>query len=222
MNKKGDEGTGLWVKISIAILLIVIMFIAVPKMLGNGFSSIDSQFCLAVDTDNDGVSDQIEKMEKRCICDDDIPSKQFYVIDDRDVVVKNQKLFVAEKKEDLPNKISYEDVTRISKYIYEMEACVPQTAKGTSVCANQPKLLLKDSSIKLTTDLTLDKFCFVKTGACSIEDFKEDFFVKESTYTYKTECATPNEGDACKKLRETRCAEEKAKAENEKQQEEQV
>ncbi len=209
MNKKGDEGTGLWVKISVAVLIIVLLFVAIPHMFSQGFSSINNKFCLNVDTDNDGVVDAIELSEGHCVCNEDIPSQQFYVIDKKAFVGRTQTLFTS-----LPTKISLEDVQRITKYIYEKQAC---NAQG-GTCTSSPVLVFKDQNLqKLLTKQSpaLNNFCYSKTGDCTINDFMDDFLVKDSKYTSKVECAIPNKSPACEALRKQRCEEEKTKAENE-------
>lgn len=215
MNNKGMEAANLWVVISIAVITILLLIMAIPDMFGQGFANIESKFCLGVDTDEDGVPDEIERIEGRCICNEDIPSQQFYVIDSRIRDRNDQTLFL---HDNFPTRISFEDVTRISRYLYELEAC--DDAGG---CTTTPTLTFKSDFGKhlAQTNPPLDDFCLETTG-CTIEDFKEDFFTKESKYTYKTMCAIPNTDDACEALREQRCLEEKAKAENAEAQKEQA
>jgi len=214
-NNKAEAVTSYWIYIGVAVIVIFIMIIAAPKMFGQGFSDINSQFCMNVDTDGDGVKDSIELLEKRCVCNADIPAKQFYVLD-VDFVQdtskhKQQALFTT-----IPQKISYEDVNRIAKYFYEKEACDMQ---GDS-CTDTPKLILKGNITLQSESPELNTFCFTKE-ACTIADFREDFFMKESTYAYMTQCEIENDSDRCKELREQACAKAHAKAEQENAQKEQ-
>lgn len=223
-NKKGDGGaTSLWPKIGAAVIVMVLLAVAIPNMVGQGFSSIESHFCLNVDTDGDGQRDGIEQQLGTCICNEDTPANQFYLIDVPFVTNtekhKAQELFKLIDGS-LPSRISFEDVQRLAKYVYELEAC---NAQGDDcIQDNKPKLVFKQAGLEPKTQSPdLNDICFSKTIDCTIEDFKEDFFVKESKYTYETACLIPNDADSCKQLRENACAAEKEEAKNADKQERQ-
>jgi hypothetical protein len=214
-NNKAEAVTSYWIYIGVAVIVIFIMIIAAPKMFGQGFSDINSQFCMNVDTDGDGVKDSIELLEKRCVCNADIPAKQFYVLD-VDFVKNTNKHKSQALFEKIPERISYEDVNRIAKYFYEKEACDLQTDS-----CDTPKLILKGNISLQTETPELNAFCFTKEQ-CTIADFREDFFMKEGTYTYMTQCEIANDEDKCKEMREQACAAAHAKAKQEDAQERQA